>query len=1064
MKPIKLVLSGFGPYAGREEIDFTGFEQKGIFLITGMTGAGKTTIFDAITFALYGRPSGAFRQAGTLRSDFALPATETYVELTFEHRNRRYKIRRSPAYDRPKARGEGTVKQMEKAVFYPPEPAAPVEGIRPVAAAVTELLRIDLDQFKQICLIAQGEFYQLLNANSDERTKILQKIFRTEAYRQMGEIMRQRFLKKQDELKAGEQGLIQYFREIRYDEESPAAQRLQELDEDISRDGHIYRVREMEEAIRDLIACDKAEADNYDRQRREAERVFRRESAALTLARESNEKLDRLEKAGKALEELLNQRDEMEALGKIKERHEKAVRLVHPVYEKARKAEEDSRRASEALEKEKEKQKQAVLLMERLEKENRAADEKEKELETQKDRIRRMTEAEPTYEKREQIRKDLAAEEMQLEKAGKRLDAALEKQKVLEKDLEDHRGQRREAMDARVSLEKAEGQLKQLRQEQENLRDLLVTRRTAISALDDRVHSLQKAFLEKEQRYQAAEAKAGEMETMLEAERAGILASALLEGKPCPVCGSLHHPQKAELSRDHVTEEDVKKARAEADRRRSEREKASLAAGQELGQLNLMRKEAKEGLIRLLHISSEETEKLPAEEILEQLFARAENRSDEVREQLLTAEQEEKNWKKLTDSLPALEEKIRNEEESLNALLKETEEEKQRISDGKAALAGLKSQADSLPALEYATLREAREKREALEKEARQTGDQIRQARESFQQAKEQKAAVDASLKKEEERQKRAGEEWKIGEKALEEAWSAQGFQSLQDFLSMDVSEEEISRENRRLHQYEADLAAARQLKENYAKDAEGIRRVDTVEMEKTVQELDEQVRDLNQKSVFCSHRAEVNEELRRRMEEKTGEIARLSEETGRLNSLSDLLNGKVKGRAKITLEQYVQSAGFERILQAANRRLLPMSGGRYELLRHEDPQEISGKNSLGLDVLDNHTGKIRPVSSLSGGESFKASLALALGLSDRISSDAGGIQVDALFVDEGFGTLDETSLQEAIDMLRSLTAGGRLIGIISHRKELEEAIPQQIIVKKAPDGKGSQVLTDLGM
>ena len=143
------------------------------------------------------------------RSDYADPRVETYVELTFEHRNRRYKIRRSPAYDRPKARGDGTVKQMEKAVFYPPEPAAPVEGIRPVAAAVTELLRIDLDQFKQICLIAQGEFYQLLNANSDERTKILQKIFRTEAYRQMGEIMRQRFLKKQDELKAGGQGLIQ---------------------------------------------------------------------------------------------------------------------------------------------------------------------------------------------------------------------------------------------------------------------------------------------------------------------------------------------------------------------------------------------------------------------------------------------------------------------------------------------------------------------------------------------------------------------------------------------------------------------------------------------------------------------------------------------------------------------------------------------------------------------------------------------------------------------------------------------------------------------------------------
>ena len=175
-------------------------------------------------------------------------------------------------------------------------------------------------------------------------------------------------------------------------------------------------------------------------------------------------------------------------------------------------------------------------------------------------------------------------------------------------------------------------------------------------------------------------------------------------------------------------------------------------------------------------------------------------------------------------------------------------------------------------------------------------------------------------------------------------------------------------------------------------------------------------------------------------------------------------MNGKVKGRVKITLEQYVQSTGFEHIIASANRRLLPMSGGRYELYRHEDAQEIGGKNALSLDVLDNYTGKLRPVSSLSGGESFKASLALALGLSDRISSISGGIQLDALFVDEGFGTLSDDALQEAIDMLRSLSSGGRLIGIISHRKELEEAIPQQLKVIRAPEGQGSTLVPDLGV
>ena len=270
--------------------------------------------------------------------------------------------------------------------------------------------------------------------------------------------------------------------------------------------------------------------------------------------------------------------------------------------------------------------------------------------------------------------------------------------------------------------------------------------------------------------------------------------------------------------------------------------------------------------------------------------------------------------------------------------------------------------------------------------------------------------------------------------------------------------EEEIQKTEQKISQYQASMLRNQTLLEKTEKDLAGKKRKDISQLQKNADSLKSETETQQKTMGDMQHRAADNEKL---LKELTHAIRKMEKEEKtyiQLAELDDLINGKTAGRSKITLEQFVQASGFDAIISAANRRLMPLSENRFELIRHEDPTDIGGKNSLALDVMDNLTGSLRPVGSLSGGESFKASLALALGLSDRISSLSGGISADALFIDEGFGTLDEDSLNDAVSTLLSLSANGRMVGIISHRRELQECIPNQIVVEKAADGKGSAI------
>ena len=1057
MKPIELTMSAFGPYAGTVYVDFRKFENSGIFLITGTTGAGKTTIFDAVTFALYGKASGTYRQTSSLRSDYADPSVETYVELVFEHQGKEYRIKRSPAYERPKARGEGTVKQQEKAVLYRPDDI-PVEQVRQVSAAVQDLLRIDIDQFKQICLIAQGEFYQLLNAPSEERTRILQKIFRTEGFRQMGEILKSEASEAQKNTEEKERALIQYFSGVKCAEDSLFQEALSSIQDSIRTSGHAFDLERMEQVLIDLIREQQSAADDYRQDAEKADRQLKSIRQSLNLSKETDLKFRRLEEAEKTYRTLEEQKESFDHLkGKV-ERQKRARRIVHPLFQAMSDLGSRLAAGEETI---REKEKEEKKVQERLDDLKKQADllpEEEKESEEKKQTVARMKELETQYRKKEELEKKKASLQAVLEKGRKRQKEQQDATIELEKEIEKNKKRLSELEGVKVRQAGLTGLIREREKIEADLTHVLTVDVTEAAKLAHELEKDQKTYLQQDKIYLEALRETEYRETLLERARAGLLALGLQEGLPCPVCGTVHHPSPASLPEESVKEEEVKKARENTDQLRDLREKASLKAQTSRLSLEHAHKEITEDLFRLLK------EDIPEEASLEEKIRIGEKSLESLRKQLKEDRSASKKLALEIREFDLLESRLQTIDEEKKTLNKALNELAGQIEETGASLGETQGLLAAIPALSYPSLKEAEKARKTVEQWIDRAEEHIRQVREDYQKAGQESAAVSASLKRDRELLAETKVMLADARLTLEDGLVSQGFETIDDFLSADASEEEIAREETRLHEYEAQKKTAYQLLTTYQQDTDGLVREDISALEEKEAAAEKKAKELADQTTFYHHLAERNREIQVSILRGSEQLKEEEKKLGRLQRLRDLVNGQMKGRVKITLEQYVQSTGFEHIIAAANQRLIPMSGGRYELVRHEDPLEISGKNALGLDVLDNYTGKFRPVSSLSGGESFKASLALALGLSDWISSEAGGIEIGALFVDEGFGTLDDTSLQEAIDMLRSLSSNGRLIGIISHRKELEEAIPQQLKVIKSVKGQGSEIQTELGI
>lgn len=1060
MKPIKLIISAFGPYAGTmPEIEFEQFEEKGLFLISGDTGAGKTTIFDAICFALYGTTSGSYRNTKYLRSEYAPDGVDSYVDFYFSHQGKKYHVYRQPQFEREKKRGSGTIVNQEKAVFYCGT-GAPIEGKEKVNNAVKELLHIDDKQFKQIAMIAQGEFWELLNAETKERTEILRTIFTTGGYKNIEYRLKDRMDKSFQIWKKAENSVIQYFRDVVAGEESKFTDELAQMKENAEKSDSAWNIEEILDCISKLIDEDE-EAYKFLRENlTEEEKILEEKNKVFHTAETDNGFVKRLEELKEEEKNLTAKKEEMAKRFASLQRKKEATFSVKSHYDGWVRKKGETEKGKEEIQK-----KRAEL--ERAEKEEATAKEalatalkRESEGEEKKKLILQIDREKEKYGKRDKLQEETA----ELKEAASRFSLQEEELVQAETELKN----KIDLLDKKVNtlqdspaeLEKAkaaEGQLKKLKADMDKIIGI------DIPAFDEKKEDLegkQKVFQVAREQYEIARNKREQAETILENCRAGILAEKLKEGKACPVCGSESHPKPAILPEEFISEDGYKKIARQEEAARKKKEDTLKKAESVKSAMEVLEKQLKENISRCFADASNEA--LSEEKTLDELRERIVQEQAEIGQRITGVASRvtelDKRCQELENAKEAHKKAIGEEMERLHNRQKKFEEEKyengRRLAEKEAALSQLKD-------LAYGSLEQAQMARNIAAESLQAIRDAIETARLRREKAGQALAELQSAIKTRQEALCEDKEEEGKLYREFRAILADKKFENEEEFLDCIVGEEEISAEEKEIAEYNHTVKNNKEQLGEAEEKAAGKTTVDIAAVQKERDMQKEKVHTLQGRVHAVSARIVENKKKQANIIALREELERHRKENAIAARLYNLVKGTT-GKGKITLEQYVQAAGFDGIIRAANRRLLPMSDGQYELYRQENSLGIRSNTFLDLEVLDNFTGHRRPVGNLSGGESFKASLSLALGLSDTVSSQLGGIQMEALFVDEGFGTLDRKSMENAMDILLNLSETGKLIGIISHREELKENIPQQIRVDKTK--KGSRISIDIGM
>lgn len=919
MRPIRLTVSAFGPYAAATVFDMDKLGKRGLYLITGDTGAGKTTIFDAITYALYGEPSGINRDANMFRSKYAKDETSTFVELVFDYGGKQYQIKRNPEYMRPAKRGDGFTKQKAEAELTYPDGRL-VTKARQVTEAVKAIMGIDRNQFTQIAMIAQGEFLKLLLASTDERQKIFREIFQTKYYRVL-----------QDKLKA----------------------QTSALKSDCEKLSHSVK------QYIDGIVCEEADVLEIELDKAKADRLPMADTMSLleTIIEQDNHKQEKLKNEMDKLEaELIDVTAKLSLAEKIQKNKALLIKaqddyeLSMPELEKHTKAVED----------EKHKQAERDALAQQI---TTAKNELSTYDELDKSQIQLNNKRVLYDEGNDNIN--------QLEQEIKKLQAALAQDK---KDL--------------VNLKNSPIEHAQLSQENEQL----LQRQKKADELANQLASnkkiagkLEKAQLKYKQLFTKAQTLKESYDRKNRAyldEQAGVLAQTLIAGKPCPVCGALEHPEPAILTEEAPTKEMLERAKVTADKAQTDASKASETAAA----LKVEVKTLKDALVKN---SIDLMGDLVFDEVEDKLLAFSEAlRHDrlELSEKIQEVTAKVKRYKQLDALIPKKE-----------ARIKETED---NLAKNKETAIALKTDIENL-------IEKVEDYKTALLYPDKATAEK---------QIDEQKSTLLVMQQR-----------FESSQKALADCKS-----------KVDALEGQIKTLTEQINDSE-------------------VMAVD--ELSALQNEIQNKKVVVNERLAEIKSRLDRNHSAYENITEQSGNLETLETKYAWVRTLSNTANGNLVGKEKIMLETYIQMTYFDRMIARANTRLMMMSSGQYELKRRIEAENNRSQSGLELDVVDHYNGTERSVRTLSGGESFKASLSLALGLSDEIQSSAGGIKLDTMFVDEGFGSLDDESLQQAIRALANLTEGNRLVGIISHVAELKENIDKQIVIKKEKTGGSKAVI-----
>jgi exonuclease SbcC len=910
MRPITLTISAFGPYAGETTIDFDKLGNSGIYLITGDTGAGKTTIFDAIVFALYGETTDENREAKMLRSKYADPHTKTFVELTFVNKGKTYKISRNPAYSRPKSKGEGVTNETAKVDLLLPDNKV-ITSNKEANKKVNEIIGLDKNQFMQIAMIAQGDFRKLLLASTDERKAIFRKIFKTENYERLQKVLNQEFLKTKREADDIKKSINQYIQGITYPDDGEFCIELQQ-----AKRGEIL-LSETLELLNKINSIDEQQKNEIEKKINDIENKLEKINTYLGKAEEYSKAKIQFEEVETSL----------------KNENEKKVEVEKKLDEAQKSYDEEADKLTDEVNK----------IKAELEDYDLYNDAQELFYKTKK-----------TYDERIIILEDL---KQSLKKEQEALAELKEELKKLDGSAE-----------KKIKYETEHDKLKTKKDALAKLKNELLSFKIDKGKLTVEQEKCEKAIDELERKNEHYNT----LQTSFLREQAGILAQDLSEGEPCPVCGSVNHPKPAIKSETAPSENELKSAKNDVDKAKKEAdsisEKCSTLKGKIESVEASLKKQLSEYDLNVEIAEASDTIELKLNELAD---------SGKELEEIINEENNKlERKKKLSEIIPGYEDEV--------------EKTKSDISKTENSIAGLSA------------------KKGEQEKQCNELKSKLR-----F----ESKAAA----------------------KAKQEALEGQivKLKSVLEKAKSEVAEHKEIIEN--LKGKKEQLQA--QINEAKAIDKEKLQN------EKT--ELTSEKLNKKQKAEEISNRFSANTKTYDRIvkkEKENGEIEKLLQIR---KSLSDTANGMISQKEKVTLEAYIQMTYFDRIIMRANTRLLVMSGGQYEMKRSQEADNMRKQSGLDINVIDHFNSSERSVKTLSGGESFKASLSLALGLSDEVQSVAGGVHLDTMFVDEGFGTLDDESLKNAINALAALSEGNRLVGIISHVNELKERLDKQIIIKK---------------
>jgi DNA repair protein SbcC/Rad50 len=1037
MKPLKLIISAWGPYPKEVQIDFTKFNEDSLFLITGPTGAGKTTIFDAISFALYGNVSGKVRDKNSVRSDFAKRELDTFVMLEFIHKGNYYKIKRSPKFERAKKRGTGNTVSNETAELYE-EDLVPIASVTEVNKKLEEIMGINYNQFKQIAMIAQGEFLELLLASSKEKVDIFRNLFKTDTY---------------DKL---QKKLSEKAREL-YNKITALDHRIQEDSRLIDANGLVA----LEEALKaeyvqyDII-CDltkefiRNEKKVYKDLKNKIEKKEASSKGIITKISEGeslNKKFDLLSETIDGLEDLKKKQEEIAAW----EKRLKTADLVQKAIGEERIYLRVAKSLCEMKDKLSSKEKNLSELMPKFHESKLALKDNEKRqkmLEELEERGKELERYLPILKELESAKQKYEDKNSTLLALAKDVDKLVDKTKELEKEKAENSKEARQYENVAGLLGEAELKEQETKRRKQDIYSAL-----QLYGKYNEEESCLKRYQEKYEK--ASNEKEKKREIFLEKEdsyqraTAGLLAKNLEDTQPCPVCGSCTHPQLATIHENVPDENQLKifkKESEEAEKDYNEiyqqTREAKVRAETSLGMLTKL-------LIQLDIIQEENVIPLTKVSTL----------YEDTREVLINISKHKEELKKQSNrkaKLLQLNEKL---DEKLVDILKDREKKSEKYQQLKSEcdvlngnIAGMKSKLPS-----------KMESAKGMKEESIDIKNKIQKLEQEIEEIKNQHEVLKSKIENDEILLKQLKEDYgKLKKEELQEKevfsnkLESLGFANVEEYHKGFLAEGEYKTIQTQVKKYNQEIQEKDDQIKNLQEETKGKELINLTDLNEELDREEKEKGLLQDKKEEVGTRIQMNKKARESIKEKLSTKEVLDQEYGIMQDLDNVTKGKNLDR--VVFEHYVLSSYFEDILRIANKKLLSMTGSRYELMKVEKVADARTKDSLDLEVLDNYTGKKRSVKTLSGGESFKAALSLALGLSDIVQNNAGGIRIDTLFIDEGFGALDDESLDQALNTLTTLADQNRLIGIISHVNELKERIDQQIIIKK--DNFGSSLGT----